>query len=83
MCVRQQQIRLTLEQERNSGAQRSHAEAGVDHEFFVRTPQMPDIAPQERVHMGLGDKTHPVVDASGLKPLGGDRKRGRGNYSGL
>jgi hypothetical protein len=76
-------VRLALEQLRRPAAQRVHAKAGVDHDVFVRSPQMPDVAPKERVHVGLGDKTHPVVDASGLIPLGGDRKRSRGDYSGL
>ena len=60
-----------------------HTQARVDHEILRRSPQMPDVAPQEGMDMGLGDESHPVVDASGFEPLGGDRKRCRDCYSGL
>ena len=82
-CECEEQRRLTVEQVRYPGAQPVHAKAGVDHNISVRSPEMSDAATQDRMNVGLGDKTHPVVDASGLKPLAGDRKHARGGYSGL
>jgi len=48
------------------------AEPAVDQQIPVAAPQVPDIAADQRIHMGFGNERHAVAEGADLEPALGD-----------
>ena len=53
-------------------AQRTEAERRVDDDVGIPAPDVPDVAPQQGVHVGLGDQRDAVTDVARHEPRIGD-----------
>ena len=62
---------VALEQPRQRRPQRGDTQPGVDDQVALGAAQVPDVGPQERVHVRLVDDGQPVVDPGDPEPAAG------------
>jgi hypothetical protein len=73
--VAEHQDRVVLEQLRPGPPQVGDAEPAVQYEVTVPPAQVPEVGPQQRVHVRLGEQGDRGVDRRAGEPGGGDRER--------
>ena len=62
--------------------ERCEPERGVDDEIAVTAPYVPHVAPQQRVHVRLGDERDAVAHSAHHPPGIRDRQLGEIGHSG-